>query len=133
MELKNWEQHVYIFDYIHPSHRPFIGIDATYTPHAYEYMYLMDAQPFFAFNKSETNAVELAFSEKIVNAFASFIKTGEPSTPAVPWPAVDDPQKINYLRVGEQVVAENTHFTEIAKLWQKVYSLGFAETVSSAP
>uniref|UniRef100_A0A915CNS2 Carboxylic ester hydrolase n=1 Tax=Ditylenchus dipsaci TaxID=166011 RepID=A0A915CNS2_9BILA len=129
MELK-WKQHVYLFDYVHPSHRPLLGIDPTYTPHGYEYQYLMDAQPVFPFNKNETNAVELAFTKKIVDAMASFVKTGNPSSSAVPWPAVDDPVQIKYLLVGEQVVAENTHYTEIANLWKKVYDLGYARTIS---
>uniref|UniRef100_A0A915CNX5 Carboxylic ester hydrolase n=1 Tax=Ditylenchus dipsaci TaxID=166011 RepID=A0A915CNX5_9BILA len=126
----NWTQHICLFDYIHPSHVPLLGIDPTYTPHGYEYQYIMDSQPYFAFNKSDTNAVELAFTKKIVDAMASFVKTGNPSSSAVPWPAVDDPVQIKYLLVGEQVVAENTHYTEIAKLWKKVYDLGYALPIS---
>uniref|UniRef100_A0A915DLN7 Carboxylesterase type B domain-containing protein n=1 Tax=Ditylenchus dipsaci TaxID=166011 RepID=A0A915DLN7_9BILA len=118
-----WKQHVYLVDYIHPSHRPLIGIDETYTPHAYEYQYLMDGEIYFPFQKNETNSVEIDFTEKIVDAFTSFIKTGNPCTQNVPWPAVNDSESITYLRVGEQVVAENTHFTEIAKLWRKSTTL----------
>uniref|UniRef100_A0A915DPA0 SCP domain-containing protein n=1 Tax=Ditylenchus dipsaci TaxID=166011 RepID=A0A915DPA0_9BILA len=32
----NWTQHIYLFEYVHPSHRPFTGLDPDYTHHGNE-------------------------------------------------------------------------------------------------
>uniref|UniRef100_A0A915DRJ8 Carboxylic ester hydrolase n=1 Tax=Ditylenchus dipsaci TaxID=166011 RepID=A0A915DRJ8_9BILA len=125
----NWTQHIYLFEYVHPSHRPLTGLDPDYTPHGYENQYIMDTQPLIAYHKNETNSVEMEFTRKIVDAMALFVKTGNPSTAKVPWPAIDDPIQIKYLQVGEQVVYKNVHYTEIAKLWKNVYRLGYAQPI----
>jgi carboxylesterase type B len=131
LKLKNWnkrEQYVYLLDYIHPEHRQFIGsVDPTYAPHAYEFQYLTDCEPYFAFNKSDTNAVELAFTKKLVDGMAQFVKTGNPATTTQAWPEVDDPIKVKYLQIGQTVAVNNTHFREIAKVWNKLQALGYGK------
>uniref|UniRef100_A0A915CUD0 Carboxylesterase type B domain-containing protein n=1 Tax=Ditylenchus dipsaci TaxID=166011 RepID=A0A915CUD0_9BILA len=116
----HWKQYVFLFDYVRPFHHPLLGIDPTYTPHGYQYQYLMDTQSAFPFKKEEINEVESEFTRKIVDAIVQFVKTGDPSSEEVEWPTVDHhPSQITYLRVGEQVVAEGTHFTQWKKFGNK--------------
>uniref|UniRef100_A0A915D9C9 Carboxylic ester hydrolase n=1 Tax=Ditylenchus dipsaci TaxID=166011 RepID=A0A915D9C9_9BILA len=121
---------MYLFDYVHPEHLPFTGMPIKYAPHAYEYQYLTDGEPYFAFdNENGTNAVEDNFTQKLVNGIGAFVKTGSPSTSQLAWPVIKNAEKIDYMEVGQTVAPDNTYFVDVYKNWNKVYELGYGSDI----
>uniref|UniRef100_A0A915CUW7 Protein kinase domain-containing protein n=1 Tax=Ditylenchus dipsaci TaxID=166011 RepID=A0A915CUW7_9BILA len=91
-----WPQYMYFMDYIHVDHRDLVGIP-TYTPHAYEYQYLMDCIPYFPVDKSSFSSEELELTEQLVSSFAQFVKTGNPTTQKQKWNEIKNAEEIEYL------------------------------------
>uniref|UniRef100_A0A915DA87 Carboxylic ester hydrolase n=1 Tax=Ditylenchus dipsaci TaxID=166011 RepID=A0A915DA87_9BILA len=121
---------LYLFDYVHPEHLQFTGMPIKFAPHAYEYQYLTDGEPYFAFdNENGTNAVEDNFTQKLVNGIGAFVKTGSPSTSQLAWPVIKNAEKIDYMEVGQTVAPDNTYFVDVYKNWNKVYELGYGSDI----
>jgi para-nitrobenzyl esterase len=75
----------YCFEFAHPSPLPGVG-----SPHTLEIPFVFGtfAQPFMA-PRAGNGPAEAALSAAMREAWAAFARSGDPSTPEVPWPRYD--------------------------------------------
>ncbi|EGT54047.1 hypothetical protein CAEBREN_25925 [Caenorhabditis brenneri] len=117
IELKlqhGWETFFYVIDYdsettkdpTHPINGPF---------HASELRFLFnfDGKDKIPFNEKDTK-----FESNLVNAIVSFIKSGNPSTETVPWPAVSKSHPFSNLRLNDQPKMHEDFRKDAYELWQ---------------
>uniref|UniRef100_A0A7E4VT12 Carboxylic ester hydrolase n=1 Tax=Panagrellus redivivus TaxID=6233 RepID=A0A7E4VT12_PANRE len=115
LELGWKDQYVLLFDYVRPEDIERIRYRAA--PHGYEYFWISDTSIYYELDYPFT-AYEQKFLNTWVENFDHFAHHGKPKSN---WPAVRDPETIEYLGILQDKIAVEDTFFEHLKYWDRTF------------